>query len=64
MNNHRDRSGDRDVQRERSAIAEAAVARRSSEACDTWRRQIDRTGTNLKRALAAAFNDTSQASGD
>jgi len=56
--------GDRDVRREHSAIAKAAVARRSSEACDTLRRHIDRTGTNIKRALAAALNDTSQASGD
>ena len=47
-----------------SAIAKAAVARRSSEACDTLRRHIDRTGTNLKRALAAALNDPSQAGGD
>lgn len=56
--------GDRDVRGEHSTIAEAAVARRSSEACETLRRHIDRTGTNLKKALAAALNDASRSEGD
>jgi DNA-binding GntR family transcriptional regulator len=55
---------DRDVRGEHSTIAEAAVARRSSEACETLRRHIDRTGTNLKKVLAAALNDASRSEGD
>ena len=56
--------GDRDVRSEHIAIAEAAVARRSSEACTALRHHIDRTGTNLKRALAAALNEASQTARD
>jgi DNA-binding GntR family transcriptional regulator len=56
--------GDRDVRGEHIAIAEAAVARRSSEACSALRHHIDRTGANLKKALALALNETTHAGGD
>jgi DNA-binding GntR family transcriptional regulator len=52
--------GDRDVRSEHIAIAEAAVARRSSEAHTALRYHIDWTGTNLKTGLATALNEAAQ----
>jgi hypothetical protein len=40
------------------------VARRSSEARTALRHHIDRTGTNLKRALDTALNEAAQTARD
>jgi DNA-binding GntR family transcriptional regulator len=46
-------SGDRNVAMEHSEIAQGAVARDIDYACDKLREHIHRTGTNLRRHLAA-----------
>jgi DNA-binding GntR family transcriptional regulator len=50
------RSGDREVSAEHSEIAAATVARDMDLACQRLRDHLHRTGTNLRRHLAAAVN--------
>jgi GntR family carbon starvation induced transcriptional regulator len=49
--------GDRNVKSEHQAIADAAVGRRTDEACDLLPRHIERTGANLKLKLSPVLAD-------